>query len=220
MARLARIVLPKTVHHVTQRGNRRQPVFFENDDYAIYIDLIATFAKKAGTKILAYCLMPNHVHFAMVPKDADGLRATLGEAHRRYTRHINFREQWRGHLWQERFHSFPMDDAHLWMALRYIELNPVTAKIVDHPADWPWSSARAHLDGVDDRLVRSHDTRGLVDDWSDYLEAGMGKGEPDLIERHLRTGRLLGNERFIAKAESRLGRTLKPKRPGPKRSGG
>lgn len=219
MARLARVVLPNTAHHVTQRGNRRQPVFFRDDDYAVYLDLITTFAEKAGTDVLAYCLMPNHVHFAMVPTDSDGLRATLGEAHRRYTRHINFREQWRGHLWQERFHSFPMDDRHLWTVLRYIELNPVKANLVDDPADWRWSSAPAHLTGRGDPLVRTDRQPDFGRDWAGYLSAGLPGGDIELVERHLRTGRPLGDGRFIATAERRLGRTLKPKRPGPKAAG-
>lgn len=219
MARLARVVLPDVAHHVTQRGNRRQPVFFCDDDYAVYLDLIKTFADKAGTEVLAYCLMPNHVHFAMVPADSDGLRATLGEAHRRYTRHVNFREQWRGHLWQERFHSFPMEEAHLWTALRYIELNPVKANLVDEPADWRWSSASAHLTGRDDPLVHAKRISDFGQDWADYLAAGLPESDIGVVEKHLRTGRPLGDDHFIATAEHHLGRTLKPKRPGPKAAG-
>ncbi|MCF6322623.1 MAG: transposase, partial [Rhizobiaceae bacterium] len=97
--------------------------------------------------------MPNHVHLVLVPHDEDGLRRALGEAHRRYTNHINSRENWRGHLWQERFHSYPMDETHLLEAVRYIELNPVRAGLAKHARDWRWSSARAHLDGSDDGLV-------------------------------------------------------------------
>lgn len=82
MARLPRVVLPGIPHHVTQRGNRRQRVFFEDADYALYRDLIAQAADKARAEIWAYCLMPNHVHFVVVPSDTDGLRATFGEAHR------------------------------------------------------------------------------------------------------------------------------------------
>lgn len=220
MARLARVVLPNSAHHVTQRGNRRQPVFFCDDDYSVYLDLISTFAHKAGTEVLGYCLMPNHVHFAMVPSHRDGLRATLGEAHRRYTRHINFREQWRGHLWQERFHSFPMSDAHLWSALRYIELNPVTAGLVAAPEDWPWSSAPAHLTGSDDPLIRANRKPDFGQDWASYLADGIPEDDVAVVELHLRTGRPLGDDRFISNAERRLGRTLQPGRPGPKASDG
>ncbi|NNC23956.1 transposase [Salinisphaera sp. USBA-960] len=218
MARLARVVLPNTPHHVTQRGNRRQPVFFCDDDYDVYLDLMATYARKAGTKILAYCLMPNHVHFAAVPTEADGLRAMLGETHRRYTRHVNSREQWRGHLWQERFHSFPMDEAHLGSVLRYIEHNPVVAGLVNEPADWPWSSAAAHLTGRDDPLIDTRDVRHVADDWAAYLGTQETDGQTHQIEQHLRTGRPLGSDHFISAAERQLGRTLKPKPPGPKKT--
>ena len=93
--------------------------------------------------------MPNHVHLVLGPNHEDGLRATLGEAHRKYTRTINFREGWRGHLWQERFHSFLMDEDHLIAAVKYIELIPVVAKLCTRPEDWKWSSAKAHLRGRD-----------------------------------------------------------------------
>jgi len=114
MARLARVVVPGIPHHLTQRGNRRLPTFFSDDDYLAYLDLLAEHAQAAQVAVWAYCLMPNHVHLVLVPSTEDGLRAALGETHRRYTRRVNFREGWRGHLWQERFASFPLDDAHLW----------------------------------------------------------------------------------------------------------
>lgn len=98
MARLARVVVPGLPHHVTQRGNRRQQTFFSDDDYATYTVLLAESCAAAGVGVWAYCLMPNHVHLILVPRDADGLRAALGEAHRRYTRHVNFRAGWRGYL--------------------------------------------------------------------------------------------------------------------------
>jgi len=127
MARLARIVVPNLPHHVTQRGNGRQRTFFEDDVH--YRDLLGQSCRAAGVAVWAWCLMPNHVHLILVPSDEGGLRAALGEAHRRYTRRVNFREGWRGHLWQERFHSTPMDEAWLLAAARYVELNPVRAKL-------------------------------------------------------------------------------------------
>src|SRR5277367_5350031 len=119
MARLARVVVPGLPHHVTQRGNRRETVFFSDGDYRFYLDLIASAARRSGTAIWAYCLMPNHVHFIMVPSQADGLRATFAEAHRRYTARVHARERWTGHLWQGRFSSTAMDERHLLAAARY-----------------------------------------------------------------------------------------------------
>ena len=109
MARIARIIAPNYPHHVTQRGNRRQPTFFCEDGYLVYIDLMAQWCHHYRVDIWSWCLMPNHVHLIAVPQTTEGLARAIGEAHRRYTRHINFRENWRGHLWQGRFASFPMD---------------------------------------------------------------------------------------------------------------
>ncbi len=93
--------------------------------------------RAAKVAVWAYCLMPNHVHLILLPRDGDGLRAALGEAHRRYTRHVNFREGWRGYLWQGRFASFPMDESYLLACARYIELNPVHARLARRARDWP-----------------------------------------------------------------------------------
>ena len=109
MARLARVVAPGVPHHVTQRGNRRQETFFRPADYRLYRELMAEWCGRCGVEIWAYCLMPNHVHLIAVPQTADALQRAIGEAHRRYTRAINLREGWRGHLWQGRFASFPME---------------------------------------------------------------------------------------------------------------
>ncbi|MEM1400599.1 MAG: transposase, partial [Pseudomonadota bacterium] len=124
MARLARLVVPGLPHHVTQRGNRGEPTFLEEGDYALYRDLLAEGAQKAGAEIWAYCLMPNHVHVIVVPSDEDGLRRTFAEAHRRYTGFINTRLRVTGHLWQGRFGSVAMDEDNLLHAIRYVSLNP------------------------------------------------------------------------------------------------
>src|SRR5665213_3379088 len=153
MARMARVVAAGVPHHVTQRGNRRQKVFFCDTDYQTYLSLLAEGCAAARVAVWAYCLMPNHVHLILVPRDEDGLRAALGEAHRRYTREVNFRQGWRGYLWQGPFSSFPMDDDYLLACARYIELNPVRAKLAASARGWRWSSARAHLAGRDDKLV-------------------------------------------------------------------
>ncbi len=220
MARIARVVAPHYPHHVTQRGNRRLETFFCDEDYETYIDLIATACKASGTEVWAYCLMPNHVHFVMVPKEEDGLRAALGEAHRRYTRYINFREQWRGHLWQERFHSFPMDERYLLATVRYIERNPVAAKLCQKPEHWRWSSARAHLCGRDDRLVKVAPMLQYIPDWRSYLAQEENEIPSETIQQHLRTGRPLGASDFVEQLEKILGRSLKPLKPGPKSTKG
>ena len=216
MARLARLVVPGQPHHATQRGNRRLETFFGDDDYETYLDLVAECCRGAATKVWAYCLMPNHVHFILVPSHEDGLRAALGEAHRRYSRRVNLREGWSGHLWQERFHSFVMDESHLVACARYVELNPVRARLVARPEDWPWSSARAHLAGEDDRLVSVAPLLDLIGDWRDFLAGEVDEPTLAALRRHSRTGRPLGSESFLDKLEARVGRSLRRGRPGPK----
>jgi putative transposase len=216
MARLARVVVAGLPHHVSQRGNRRQPGFFGDADYAAYRALLAEGCRAAGVALWAYCLMPNHVHLILVPKDPDGLRAALGEAHRRYTRHVNLREGWRGYLWQGRFASFPMDEAYLLACARYVELNPVRAKLARRAADWRWSSARAHLAGRDDGCVSVRPLLDLAPDWRDFLAEGLSDAEHEAIRSGERTGRPQGSPRFIARLEKRLDRKLARAKPGPK----
>jgi putative transposase len=217
MARLARIVIPGHPHHVTQRGVRRMETFFGNSDYEAYLALLAEWCARAGTEIWAYCLMPNHVHLILAPRDEDGLRAALGETHRRYTRMINFREGWRGHLWQERFHSFPMDEDYLLACARYVELNPVRAGLVQRPEDWHWSSAGAHLDGTTDGITALAPLLDRVPDWRTFLADGMDEETLAAIRGNTRTGRPLGAESWLKKMENALDRKLRKARPGPKK---
>jgi putative transposase len=217
MARLARVVAAGVAHHVTQRGNRRQPVFFSNDDYAAYLALLTEGCRAAGVEIWAYCLMPDHVHLILVPSDAGGLRAALADAHRRYSRRVNFREGWRGYLWQGRFASVPMDEPHLLAAARYVELNPVRARLVKQARQWRWSSARAHLAGADDGVVSVRPLRDRVEDWAGFLAEGLDEADHRAIQAGERTGRPLGSAAFVADLEQRLGRTLARQKPGRKR---
>ena len=219
MARLARIVVPGIPHHVTQRGNRRQTVFFADADYRAYLNLLAGFAKEAGTAVLGYCLMPNHVHLILQPEDADGLRRAVQETHRRYTRRINAQKEWKGYLWQGRFASCPMDEAHLMAAARYVELNPVRAGLVKEPQDWPWSSARAHLAGRGDGIVSVAPLLSAVTDWRAFLAQGLDEKEADVLRQGERTGRPLGSAAFIEAIEARTGRRLTKQKPGPKSQG-
>ena len=216
MPRLARVVIPGEPHHVTQRGNRRQETFFSDEDYEAYLDLMAEWCEREGVAVWAYCLMPNHVHLVAVPSSEDALRRGIAEAHRRYSRRINFREGWRGHLWQGRFASFPMDDAHLYLATRYVELNPVRARLVRAPWRYPGSSAAAHVAGRDDRLVRVAPLLEAMGDWRDFLNSGLTDEDMECLRRHERSGRPLGSEGFVARVEKLVGRVLRPGKRGPK----
>jgi putative transposase len=205
MPRMARLVVPTIPHHITQRGVRRQQTFFSDDDYRLYRSLLRDWCAKAATEIWGWCLMPNHVHLILVPSHVDGLRAALGETHRRYTRFINLREDWRGHLWQERFASVPMDERHLQAAWRYVELNPVRAGLVKRPEDWMWSSARAHLFGDDDGLTALAPAAGRIADWRSYLDQGLGDEDLNAIRQGEKDGRPLGSAAFKAELSARSG---------------
>ena len=173
MPRSHRIVLPHRPHHVTQRGNRRQPVFFGDDDYRLYRKIVADQCRIADVRVWAYCLLPNHIHLMLVPETSPALTVAVGEAHRRYTTAINKRERWTGYLWQGRYGSQPFThDAAICAVARYIELNPVEAGLVARPDDWPWSSARSHLRGDGDPLLDDAELRAMVPDWADLLREG------------------------------------------------
>jgi putative transposase len=194
---------------VTQRGNRREPVFFGPADYRLYRTLLAEAAAKSRTEVWAYCLMPNHVHLILTPCDTDGLRATLAEAHRRYTRIINERHGWTGHLWQGRFGSVPMDEDHLAGAVRYVSLNPVRAGLVRRAADWEWSSVRAHLAGEDDGLVIVRPVLDRYPRFADMLEIMPSGIEVNALRRAETSGRPLGSKEWVeglGAAEKKRGR--------------
>lgn len=220
MPRIARIVAPGFAHHITQRGNRRMETFFCDDDYRAYLSLLVEWCGRYGNRILSYCLMPNHVHLILVPTSEMGLARGLGEVHRRYTRRINFREGWRGYLWQGRFTSFVMDDSYLLSAARYVERNPVLAGLVVRAEDWPWSSAAAHTAGRGDAVAEGEwlieMTKGWVCTWGEYILKDDEKTFAPAMRRAENTGRPLGNEKFIKKLSTLMNRNLLPKKPGPK----
>lgn len=217
MTRRARIVVPGLPHHITQRGNRREPVFFEAGDQEIYRDLLAEQSRKARVEIWAYCLMPNHVHIVAVPQDAQGLGRAIGETHRRYTNFINARGRWSGHLFQSRFASVPMDEAHLMACVRYVSLNPVRARLVAKAEDWPWSSVRAHLAGRDDVLATVAPVLLRQRDFASLLAPD---GSDEEMFARIRSaegcGRPLANEDFVMGLERILGRPIARRAPGRK----
>lgn len=221
MARLARMVLPGHPHHVTQRGNRRERTFFEDGDYALYLDLLAQGAERAGVGIWAYCLMPNHVHVIAVPRDADGLGRAFRHVHRHYTGYVNARMRVTGHLWQGRFGSVAMDEPHLHVALRYVALNPVRARLVARPEDWRWSSAAAHCAGKDDHVVRVAPALERVGDFRAFLGEPCDEGLSYAALRKAETiGRPIGSPDWLAEMTAWLGRPLTPGRRGPRRKDG
>ena len=214
MARTARVVIEHLPHHVVQRGNRNQVVFFQEADKAEDLRLLRQFTHRDGVDIWAYCLMDTHVHLIAVPRYSGALTSALAETHKRYTRMINFRHQWRGYLWQGRFFSYLMDERYLYAAVRYVERNPVAAGMVQRAEDYPWSSARAHVLKQSDPVLSASFLDEQIADWSAYLRVDETRPVP--VERHLSTGRPLGDPPFIRGLEQRLGRRLGRGKPGPK----
>ena len=213
---MPRLVVPGYPHHVTQRGARRMQTFFSPDDYQYYLDLVSHYKALVGVSIWAYCLMPNHVHFVAVPAEEDSLARLFRRVHREYTRAINFRHKWRGHLWQERFNSFVMDEEYLLATVRYVELNPVKAKLCESPESWSWSSAEVHLQGVDDAVVEVAPMLQRITNWREYLSMSPFEGEYEAIRRFSSSGRPAGDGRFIEQLEALTGRRLGKGKQGPK----
>lgn len=214
MSRLARIDLPDIPYHVTQRGNRRQLVFFQEEDRRVYLQLLKEQTTRYGLEVWAYCLMPNHARLIVVPRTDEALTRAIGETHRRYTRYINFREGWRGYLWQGRFASVPLDEPHLYAAVRYVERNPVQAGLVRDAEEYRWSSAGAHVCGRVDPVLTHSFLTASIQDWKVFL-AAPEDAIGTTLQRHASTGRPLGAPEFVERLERLTGRLLRPRRPGP-----
>jgi putative transposase len=214
MPRLARVVAVGLPHHITQRGNYRQNVFDSDGDRTAYLGLIREYCKAAQLGLIGYCLMTNHVHLIVVPEREDSLARGLGLAHCRYAHCVNARRHSTGHLWQNRYYSTAMDEAHLRCAMRYVERNPVRAGMVADAAEYAWSSARAHLTEVD--------AAGMLDlpywaarvsreEWRSELEVTEEAGELVAIRAQTATGRPLGSKEFVAALGRKMRRVLEPR---------
>jgi putative transposase len=166
--------------------------------------------------------MPNHVHLVLVPADASGFARALGRTHRRYAGFVNARARRTGHLFQERFSSAPMDEAHLLAALRYVSLNPVRARLAARAEDWPWSSVRAHLGRGDDGLTDTAPVAARVPRFAELLDSDPDDTAFVAFRRAEAIGRPLGSAAFAADLAARLGRPVLPRKRGrkPKREYG
>lgn len=208
MARLPRLVVPNQPHHVVQRGNRRLDVFFSDADRIAYLDLVQNACQRFGVSIWAYCLMGNHVHFIAVPAEMDSLARSFSEAHVKYSRRINSREGWKGHLWQARFGSSVLDERHLIAAVRYVERNPVRAGIVGDAWEYPWSSAAYHCgETPHDRLIVADADdvlQNLIGDWKSYLRNCDQEDFLKSLRRESCVNRPLGDGAFISDLEKQF----------------
>lgn len=223
MPRRARITLPNIPIHIIQRGNNRQACFFANEDYHFYLDWLTEHAGKTGCRIHAYVLMTNHVHLLISADKADSPGALMKALGQRYVQYINRTYRRSGTLWEGRFRSCPIqEEAYLLACQRYIELNPVRAGMVTHPAEYRWSSYRANAQGEADALLQPHPlylALGLdaYERQAAYRELFRFELDPGLVDdiRRATNGNFaLGNERFAAEASAMLGRRVAPGRSG------
>jgi putative transposase len=218
MPRIARVVIPGCPHHVIQRGNRRLRVFFSEEDKAFYLNLLRRQIAKHGIALWAFCLMDNHVHAVAVPESKESLARGFGETHMKYTHVINTREDWKGYLWQGRFITYPLDGPYLRRVIRYIERNPVRARIVEMAEEYEWSSAGAHVAKVPHPLLTPCPLENEIKDWSSYLKEEDSEDDIKKFAEHEHTGRPLGSADFVKRLEALTGRVLAPKRRGRKKS--
>lgn len=216
MARQARIVIPNTAHHITQRGNRGEQVFFEKADYKTYLDILLEQCERFKLSLFSYCLLPNQIHLIVEPEEPALMARAIGETHRRYSCIINERNNWRGHLFQDRFFSYPVDEQNALRAARFIETLPVTAGIAPKPENYLWSSAKARIKVIENTFLKPFRSFHVVHNWADYLERPMNPDELRTIQLHLQTGRPRGSDLFLDNIEAQIGRSVRPKKRGRK----
>jgi putative transposase len=221
MPRIARVCGVNYPHHITQRGNNRETVFFDDEDRRFYLKTLSRYSHEWEIEIWAYCLMSNHVHILAVPRKQESLAKGIGSTNLVYTQHINRRYGRTGRLWQNRFFSTVIErEPYLWAVTRYIERNPIRANVVKKVEDYPWSSARAHvLKGRDEVLYRKS---WLAEDELSTYRDFLGKEDKtldDLIRKATSTGRPFGRGEFLKNIGKIIGRDILSKGVGrPKRS--
>jgi putative transposase len=214
MSRIARVVAPGYPHHITQRGTNRTDIFLDDDDRTFFLSTLTQWAERKRTRIWAYCLMSNHLHLLLEPANVEGLGTCLHGTTFRYAQYFNGKYNRTGRLWENRYFSTPVDkDAYLWAVVRYIERNPVRAKMVRRAEDWKWSSARAHIAGNADGTLQLFDWL-KNSERSDYMKFLNDDGDDDHIRKATSTGRPCGSPTFIEALERQLGRLLKPNKCG------
>ncbi|MEY4701686.1 MAG: hypothetical protein RL326_1873 [Pseudomonadota bacterium] len=224
MPRRSRTVIPRIPHHVTQRGARRQDVFFTDRDRFVYLDLLSHNAARYGADLLAYTLMTNHVHHLVVPHEKDSLQWVFQVTHKRYAEYLNTRHNWTGHLWQSRFYSSAVDDSYFWTAVKYIYRNPVEAGMAAHAMDYPWSSARAHCNGTKDPYLTQEASLAprlsMKVDWVDWLRSPVEAERIAQLRKCTRRDLPTGSPEFLDSLEEKYGVVAHaPKMGRPRKSG-
>lgn len=223
MVRFARVVATGIPHHITQRGNTRRFILEGDTERSIYLDLLHQGMERYGMALLGYCLMSNHIHLIAVPKKKDALARSLKNVHGRFASYWNAANRSSGHVWQGRYYSCPLDEKHLWEALRYVELNPVRAALVGRAPDWAWSSAAVHWGAavVPSWLEMDAWTRRWSSEtWRTYLQIAQDESDLIAIRNSTYSGRPLGSADFTRALEKEAHRPLTPQKRGPKKQPG
>jgi len=218
MARLPRVIAVDEPHHVTQRGNGRRFILDGDTDCSVYLDLLEQSLALHSVAMTGYCLMSNHVHLLLGPGRAESLGLALKHARGRYASYWNAIHHSSWHVWQGRYYSCPLDDRHVWEALRYTELNPVRAGLVAESASWMWSSAAAHCAAVPDSgclVMQLWQSRWDSASWRAFLEVKESASELAAIRLSTHTGRPLGTAEFVRALERSTQRPLAPQKRGP-----
>jgi putative transposase len=222
MARMARIALANIAHHVTQRGNAGQFLLAHDAEKTVYLALLQKYLRLYSVTLIGYCLMSNHVHLIVVPGESDALAVALKQVHGRFATFWNAARCSSGHVWQGRFYSCPLDEAHFWIALRYTEKNPVRAGLVRQPEDWLWSSAAVHC-GAEVAptwlAMRRFEQRWTAAGWREYIAWEESAEELRRIRQGTHTGRPLGDDGFVRRMEEATNRRLVPLKGGRPRHG-
>jgi putative transposase len=198
-------------HHVTTRGNQRRDTFFGDCDGLAYLCLLNEHTRRHAIDVVAYCLMPNHVHLVLVPSTHDGMHRALKAINGRYAQRVNRMRHQVGHLWQNRFYSSPLDPNHFVNAVRYVELNPVRAGLARKAEDYEWSSAPAHCRLKRDPVVESRPRSPLltgIEDWSRWLAQGVPEECIKVLRRNLYQNLPCGSVEFVTGLEQIAGRSL------------
>jgi putative transposase len=210
MPRIARIVGSGYPHHIVQRGNNKEKVFLGRKDYEAYLSFLEKYSEKKEASILAYCLMQNHVHLLVRPTENDGLAKMMQGVTLCYTQYFNRKEGRTGRLWECRYHSTVVDgDSYLWTVSKYIENNPVRAGIAKRPEDYSYSSAKAHILGRKDPLLKEPlFGKSDLNEYRIFIKSAEDKKIVEEIRKQTRLGKPLGDGGFLNALSERLGHNL------------
>lgn len=223
MPRRPRLVLPGVPLHLIQRGNNRQACFFADEDYRCYLEWLAAYAQQTGCRVHAYALMTNHVHLLVSGAESGATGALMKALGQRYVQYVNRVYRRSGSLWEGRYRSCPTQAASYFLVCqRYIELNPVRARMVDHPAEYRWSSYRGNAQGADDALLTPHpvylalgvDANSRQAAYRALFRCELEPGLLDQIRAATNGNFALGDERFAAQISAALGRRASPGQSG------